>query len=115
MYAIQLAVIVFLITATAVYLFRPQLRMLAYKLAHKSRLHSLRHAIAQADANKAENGRKTIVIYNSTAGQYETLEKKKLKQVANLGKNKSTHQTRHRIINHDRVKTIEKKSLYVTK
>jgi hypothetical protein len=88
---------------------------------------TLRHAIHDADDDKKKTGRKNMVVFNSTGGKFEPVQKKMLKKAANLTKNKSNKamtkgrkkmlkgKKNGRVINMDRVKQIEEKSLYVTK
>lgn len=88
-------------------LFRKQVRALAYRMTSPLRTHSLRQAIADADADKNKTNRKNIVVFNSTTQQFETVQKKQLKQLVKSKAVKS--------LNWDRVKLIEKKALYATK
>lgn len=100
----------------------------ALALRAKLQISSLKEAIGEADKDKEKTGRKNMVVFNAHSGKYEPLQKKALKTVANATKNKSNkaltdgrrrvlQQTKRkkRIIDTDRVKTIEEKSLYVTK
>lgn len=101
-------------------------RLLA--LRAKLQIGSLRVAINEADKDKAKTGRKNMVVFNAYSGKYEPLQKKALKVYANATKNKSNkamtegrkkamaqQKRKKRIIDSDRVKTMEEKSLYVTK
>lgn len=96
------------------------------KLRAKLQIGSLREAIAGADKNKTETGRKNMVVFNTYSGKYEPIQKKVLKVASNASKNKSNKamtdgrkkmmkQRKARVIDIDRVHQIEKKSLYVTK
>jgi hypothetical protein len=90
---------------------------------------TLRQAIHDADDNKEATGRKNMVVFNSTSGQFEPVQKRMLKNATRAGKNKSNKAMtdgrkrmlaqnkgkKGRVISIDRVKHIEKKSLYVTK
>lgn len=85
-------------------------------LRFKAKLHvgSLRDAIKEADRLKKETKRKHLVIFNKATGQWETIQKQQLK---------AAHQ-KHKLYNRgkvdqdgltlQRVKQIEKKSVYVT-
>jgi hypothetical protein len=97
-------------------------------LRAKLQIGSLREAIGLADKDKEKTGRKNIVVFNSHSGKYEPLQKKGLKRLAENGKNKSNkamtdgrkrvlakQKRKKRIIDQDKVKSIEEKSLYVTK
>lgn len=96
-------------------------------LRAKLQLGSLRHAIQEADENKEETGRKNIVVFNATSGKYEPVQKKLLKAAAGQSRNKSNKamtdgrkrelaktKSKKRPIDQERIKQIEKKSLYVT-
>jgi hypothetical protein len=97
------------------------------RLRARLQMGTLRQAIHDADDDKKNTGRKNMVIFNSTSGKFEPLQKKMLKSAANLTKNKSNKAMTEgrkkmmkkkkisRVINTQRVKQIEKKSLYVTK
>jgi hypothetical protein len=94
------------------------------KLRAKLQLGSLREAIVQADQDKEKTGRKNMVVFNTTSGKYEPVQKKLLKAASQMGKNRSNKahtEGRRRMLKHkeraftpQRVKHIEKKSLYVT-
>lgn len=106
-------------------LFRlPILRWLM-RLRAKLQIHSLRKAIKDADTDKESTGRKNMVVFNKHSGKYEPLQKRLLKAAAKSGKNKSNkamtegrikmlRTKKPRVFDTDRVKQIEKKSLYVT-
>lgn len=97
-------------------------------LRAKLQISSLREAISDADKDKARTGRKNMVVFNLTSGKYEPVQKKLLKQASQLGKNKSNkamtdgrrrvlkkQKRKERVFDADRIRTIEDKSLYVTK
>lgn len=86
-------------------------------------LGTLRTAIHDADKDKAETDRKNIVVFNSTANIYEPVQKRMLKfvaknktqkKVANGFKQPKAYVKRNKSITLDRIKEVEKKSLYVT-
>lgn len=85
---------------------RNQVRKLAYRMTSPLRTQSLRKAIADADADKQKTKRKNIVVFNSDTQQFETVQKKQLKQAVKSKAIKS--------LDWDRVKRIEKKALYAT-
>lgn len=95
-------------------------------LRAKLQLGSLRVAIGEADKDKAKTDRKNMVVFNAYSGKYEPLQKKALKAHANSRKNKSNKAMTEgrkkmmkkkpaRVIDMEKVKQIEEKSLYVTK
>jgi hypothetical protein len=96
------------------------------KLRARLQIKTLRSAIDDADENKKETGRKNMVVFNAHSGKYEPIQKRLLKNAANVTKNKSNkamtpgrkkmmkQNKKKRIVDSDRVKQIEKKSLYVT-
>jgi hypothetical protein len=68
-----------------------------------------------------------MVVFNTTSGKYESLQKKLLKTASKAGKNKSNkamtegrikmmkqQKVKPRLFDSDRVHQIEKKSLYIT-
>ena len=67
-------------------------------------------AISKADDIQSKTGRKCLVVFNKTTNEYEAIEKKILKRAANNSKNKPG-----RVFTHERVKIMQKKSLYVTR
>lgn len=106
-------------------LFRASIIKFLYRLRSKLQIHSLREAINEADKNKEETGRKNMVVFNSHSGKYEPLQKRILKAASRLNRNKSNKAMtegrkkmmkakKSRTFTNDRVKQIEKKSLYVT-
>jgi len=125
----------FLILATVLvtivtlgYHFRTKIRKKLYQMSMKMQLGSLRTAIHDADKNKEESQRKNIVVFNSSSKNFEPVQKRLLKFVAKSGKgNSNAKQTKYRkrytpgkkrkneTITADRIKVIEKQSLYVTK
>jgi hypothetical protein len=101
-------------------------KLLAWRA--KLQIGSLRVAIGDADKDKEKTGRKNMVVFNTVSGKYEPIQKKILKKAADVGKNKSNkamtdgrkrvlklQKHKKRIIDSYRVKTIEEKSLYITK
>lgn len=93
-------------------------------LRGKLHVESLRQAINDADADKADTGRKNIVIMNTATGSFEPAQKRLLKWLAAKGKNKNNGKQTSgrkkfakpvkRKLDSDDVKRIEQKSLYVT-
>lgn len=81
------------------------------KIKSKHQLETLRTAIHAADSDKEKTGRKNMVIYNSTTKKFEPVQKKILKQVSKIQKQKGIKRT----MKSQRIKQIEKKSLYVTR
>lgn len=93
-------------------------------LAFKAKLHirSLRFAIKDADNDKANTGRKNMVVFNIANNQYEAIQKKLLKKAANAKKQPAARNgfrvrkaVKRTKIKNEQVKKIEEKSLYVTK
>lgn len=117
-----------LVIATTLFLlrvFRAPIQKWAYKMRAKLNIHSLRTAIEDADKNKQKTGRKTMVVFNTSTGSYEPLEKKILKAASNAGKRKNNsamtegrkrmmNAKKERVFTPERVKQIQQKSLYVT-
>jgi hypothetical protein len=109
---------------TLLRIFRKPIVKRLVKIRASLKIRSLRHAIQEADHNKASTFRKTMVVYNTSSGEYETLEKKILKKASYLNRNKNNAKLtegrkkfmkkKARAFDHDRVKNMEKKSLYVT-
>lgn len=95
---------------TLINYFKVPIRKWAMRMSAKLTIKSLRKAVQQADAIKSTTGRKAIVVFNKTTNEYEAIEKKILKRAANNSKGKT-----NRFFTHDRVKLIQKKSLYVTR
>lgn len=95
------------------------------KLKARLNIVSLRMAIEEADKMERATGRKMIVVFIESKGEYQAVEKQTLKTVANVRKVKGQPaQTEFRkkqgvkkpgSITHNRVKVIEKRSLYVTR
>jgi hypothetical protein len=77
----------------------------ALKLRSKMRMASMREAIVKADENKAKTGRRTDVLFDGN--DYITIEKKRLKAIANRNKGKKHP------IKHQQVKQVLKRSVYV--
>lgn len=115
----------FIISSIAIYVYRNKIRQYLYRLSTKLQLGTLRTAIHDADKAKATNNRKNIVVFNSVGKQFEPIEKQVLKRIADknrISRNSSLTKFRKknkakgkRILETERVKTIEEKSLYVTK
>jgi hypothetical protein len=95
------------------------------RLKVKLQRQSLREAIHGADQDKAQTGRKNMVVYNTASGQYEPWQKRLLKLAARKDKNTSNkahtpgrkkmmQKRRRRILDTEKVHRIEKRSLYVT-
>lgn len=83
---------------------------------------TLRTAIYNADKDKEKTGRKNMVVFNSTQGVYEPVQKKLLKRIAKAKKPQAIRNgyrtakaEKKAPISIHRVKVIENKSLYVTK
>lgn len=106
--------------------FRMKIVRWLLKLRGKLVIRSLRQAIEHADRDKDKTGRKNVVVFNTHSGKYENLQKKVLKAAATVGKNKNNaaltegrlrmmKAKKKRQFTTDRVRQIEKKSLYVTK
>lgn len=106
-------------------LFKKPIRKWMSVLKYKLQIQSLRSAIKEADDDKEETGRKNMVVFNQQGGNFETIQKNLLKRLANKNKNKNNakmtegrkkfmQKKKKTYITTDKVKTIEKKSLYVT-
>lgn len=118
---------IFFIAAIAVYVYKNKIRKFLYKLSMRLQLSTLRGAIHSADANKEKNDRKNMVIFNSVSKEYEAIEKRTLKRIADKNKQKSNAAltkfrkknggapAKKRILDSERVKIIEEKSPYVTR
>lgn len=120
---------IILTTLLVLRVFRKPIRNWLLRLRAKMQIHSLRNAIAGADEDKAETGRKNMVVYNTVSGEFEPLQKRVLKRISNNAKRKNNSKmtdgrkwaqqngktkTGKRYFTHKRVKETEKKSLYVT-
>lgn len=110
---------------TVLKLFKKPIRKWMMFLRAKLQIQSLRSAIRDADKDKEETGRKNMVVFNTHGGNFEPITKKLLKAVANKNKNKNNgkltdgrkkfmQKKKKSEIDTEKVKTIEKKSLYVT-
>lgn len=118
-----LAIILFFLVAPF-YWAKRNLVMYLLRLRAKLRISSLREAINEADKDKSTTGRKNIVVFNTTSGKYEPVQKRVLKVVSQRTKNKSNKamtkgrvkmmKQKVRAFDTERVKQIENKSLYVT-
>ena len=125
---VYISIGVALIFLILVWMFKKSVIKWLHSLRAKLMLGSLREAIHKADANKEETGRKNIVVYNTTNKEFEPIQKKQLKTVANGLKNKNNAamtkgrkrniklngQGKTRFITPERIKQTEEKSLYVT-
>lgn len=109
--------------ATALYIARFKIRNYLHHLSIKMQLGTLRTAIHDADDDKAKSKRKNIVVFNTDSKSFEPVQKRLLKFVA---KNKvqkevpdgyrrpAAYRKKKRPLDLNRVKEIEKESLYVT-
>lgn len=94
------------------------------------KLHTLRQAIKDADKDKSISGRKNIVVYNTTKKEFEPIQKKILKAGASVNRGKksvegarkrsdgskiATNGNGGRLVTYERIKTLEKNSLYATR
>lgn len=98
--------------------FRSWLLRMVNKAKAKLRMQSLKDSIVKADRIKDETNKKALVVYNNFSQQYEAIEKQKLKKAANLGvikSSKTRNMKKRRMMDHGRVRQIEKRSLYSTK
>jgi hypothetical protein len=97
----------------------------ALNLRARLRFRSLGEAIQEADDKKKETGRKNMVLFNHHSGAYDAIEKKMLKRAKNKHKVKGQpKQTKYRKshaknvkpgrFTDDRIKSLEKRSAYVT-
>lgn len=115
-----------LVTAvTLALLFRKQLRSWLYRMRGKLHVQSLRMAIIDADKDKAKTGRKNMVVMNTTSGSFEPAQKRLLKFLAaknkqrnngrlTAGRKKFAKRKKITEITTEKVKQVEKNSLYVT-
>jgi hypothetical protein len=105
---------------------RGKLNRYLTRIRSKMRMNSLREAIGKADDIKSKTGRKTIVVFDNGAGQYDALTKRAMKQVADKRKVKgqprqTAYRRRHPVkikpsrFTNERIKTLEQKSAYVTR
>jgi hypothetical protein len=97
----------------------------ALRLRARLRFHSLGEAIQEADDNKKDTGRKSMVLFNHHTGKYESIEKKLLKNAKKRhkikGQPKQTEFRKSRKRNvkpgrftDTRIKSLEKRAPYVT-
>lgn len=105
------------------YVMRKRIVRFLLRMRAKIRIRSMRVAIAEADDIKRTSGKKTLVVFNNHSGMYEPVKKSTLKTAVKIHKVKRNRrqtdgrkpQTRVRgRFTNDRVKVIEKKSVYVT-
>lgn len=105
--------------------FRKRIVKLLLKTKGKLRMGSLRIAISEADGIKEKTDKKAMVVFNNHSDQYEAVSKQLLKKAVKKHKvNRNRKQTKYRQSNVktitpgrftlDRIKSLEKKSLYVT-
>lgn len=107
-----------------------RIRKYLNQLAVRLHIRSLRTAINEADKDKEKTDRKNIVVFNTSSGSFEPVQKRLLKNVAHAGKNTNnaalTKSRRRRggvvaigkkktAVDTNKVKLVEKKSLYTTK
>jgi len=91
-------------------------------MAVRLQIRSLRTAINDADKDKAQTGRKNIVVYNTSISSFEPAQKKLLKRLAvskvqskvPAGFRQPKAKKRSQLTT-GKVKQVEDKSLYVTK
>ena len=124
-----------LLMLAIVHAFRRPLISYFSQLRGKLHVQSLRKAIISADKDKAKTGRKNIVVFNSTSGSFEPVQKRLLKFLGERNK-KQSDGVRKKVrkkngkvvkvvvrkkkqpageINTGRIKEAEQKSLYVTR
>lgn len=105
--------------------FRDPIARWLIRLRGKLQIQSLRFAIEDADKDKAKTGRKNMVVFNKETGKFEPIQKRLLKVASRNSKNKSNKamtdgrkrmmkQTKKRVFTPEKVKSLEKKSVYVT-
>lgn len=97
------------ILATLLWIFRSSIISYLIRLRTKMSLASIRTSIHEADADKAKTGRKNIVVYNADTKRFEPVQKKQLKKVSKMKKGKPGR------ITPERIRNMEKKSIYVTR
>lgn len=125
MLALIISIGILLSAGIALFIFRNSIRKWAYQKKTTMQLGTLRGAIHAADDDKEATGRKNLVIFNSTAGSFEPIQKKQLKAITKFGKNtnnkamtegrkKMMSTKKRRSVSVARSKQIEKSSLYVT-
>lgn len=111
----------FALIITLVYVFRKQIVDYLMRLRAGLKIRSLRQAIAAADKDKEQTGRKNMVVYNTDSKDFEPVSKRLLKKSAKAkvqeqvpdGFRKMKAKKRSSLTTKT-VKQIEKKSLYVT-
>ena len=101
--------------------FRHKIVQWLFNLRAKLKLQSLRQAIADADKDKAETQRKNMVVFNTSTGTFEPVQKKLLKKIASTKKQDAVPNgyrmkkaVKRSYITPGKVKEVEKKSLYIT-
>ncbi len=104
-------------------LFRIWLINSMLKLRARCQMASMREAIQAADRIHKDTGKKVLVVYNKATQQWEPIEKQLLKMAHKRMKAITANDKRKRNkadmskssgMKYDRVKTIEKKSVYAT-
>jgi len=112
-------VIIFFITA---WMCKKQLVKVLLKLKGKLHIQSLRTAINDADADKEKTDRKNLVVFNTSTGEFEPVQKRMLKGIAKMkSQNKvpagfrQPKAVKKSALTLQKVKHVENKSLYVTK
>lgn len=121
MEAVIISLFIITVLAFLIVKFKKNIRSWAYGISLKLQLKTLRGAIAAADADKEKTGRKNMVVYNTTTKSFEPMQKKALKHAAKAKVQeevkKGFRQPKAKKvtpIKSQRVRVIEKKSLYVT-
>ncbi len=84
------------------------------KLRALAQVQSLRDAIAEADRIHKETGKKVLVVYNKATKQWEAIEKQLLKAAHKKHKAYNRGRSTEPGIPLNRVKQIEKRSVYGT-
>lgn len=107
------------------FLFRNKLIELLHVLRGRLHVQSLREAIHNADKDKEQTGRKNMVVFNTANAEFEPVQKRLLKFLAAKNKQKNngkrtdgrkkfTKPVKKRVLTGEKVKQVEKNSLYVT-
>ena len=114
-----------LIIAILAFLFRNKLIEMLHVLRGRLHVESLREAINNADKDKEQTGRKNMVVFNTANSEFEPVQKRMLKFLAAKGKQKNNGKktdgrkkfakpVKKRLLTGEKVKQVEKSSLYVT-
>lgn len=107
------------------FLFRNKLIEQLHVLRGRLHVESLREAINNADKDKMQTGRKNMVVFNTANSEFEPVQKRMLKFLAAKGKQKNNAKKTDgrkkfakpvgkRVLTGEKVKQVEKSSLYVT-